>query len=102
MTAMPTTRVFNAQPSFPDDMPIATLETISLMKLLAYDMLESEKLFGACRETGFFFLDMTDSEQGEIMLHHAEEAFDLDAAILDLDQEELSKYAFRPPSDLFG
>ena len=36
------------------------------------------------------------------MLKHAETAFDLNKKILELDQEELTKYAFQPPASLFG
>ena len=41
------------------DLPIASLSTISLEKLLAKDADESSKLFDACRNHGFFYLDLS-------------------------------------------
>lgn len=99
---MPTLDRFNELPPFPNNVPIADLRCLSFNKLLADETSESEQLFESCREIGFFLVDLKGSSEGENMLKHAETAFDLNKQILELDQEELTKHAFKPPASLFG
>lgn len=99
---MPTTDYFNRFPPFPNDIPIARLPRVSFGKLLADDAAESEQLFRACRENGFFLVDLRGSGEGETMLKDAETAFDLSEKIFEIDQQELAKDAFKPPTSLFG
>ncbi|KAL6714194.1 hypothetical protein ACLMJK_008689 [Lecanora helva] len=93
---------FNNIPPFPQDVPSIPLATLSLVKLITGDASESTQLFEACRETGFFLLDLRRCEQGEDLLCHAQEMFEMNKEIHELDSEELAKHAFNPPSDLFG
>ena len=78
------------------------LTRVSLSKLLDNDDSESKKLFQACMETGFFVLDLTSSHEGELMLKYAKDVFDLNEKLHEVDQEELMKYAYKPPKSLFG
>ena len=81
---------------------MADIPRLSLTKLLENDALESEQLFRACRETGFFLLDLTGSRVGENMLDDAENIFGLSQKILGLEQEELGKFPFKPKLSLYG
>lgn len=99
---MPTASYFSRYPAFPDNVPIANLPRVSLGKLMANDEAESEQLFQACRESGFFLVDLRGPREGEMMLKDAEVAFDLSEKIHEVDQAELMKYAFKPPGSLFG
>ena len=99
---MPTVKYFNRYPPFPNNVPVADLPRVSLGKLIANDDAESEQLFRACRETGFFLVDLRHSCEGETMLKDAELAFDLNEKIYEIDQGELMKHAFKPPGSLFG
>ena len=99
---MPTIDHFNRYPPFPTGVPVADLRCLSFSELLAGDESESERLFRSCRETGFFLVDLRGTSEGEIMLKHAEMAFELNKEIFELDQEELTKHAFQPPASLFG
>ena len=99
---MPTEEYFARYPPFPSDAPVAQLECLSLKKLLAHDAAECARLFQACQDTGFFLVNLRGTEEGEIMLKHAEMAFTLSEQIHQLDQEELKRYAFKPPANLFG
>ncbi|EHK97192.1 hypothetical protein M7I_7076 [Glarea lozoyensis 74030] len=56
---------------FPDDVPIAKLETISLNKLLSNNEVEAQRLFNVCKGSGFFYLDMMDHEIGRKMWEDA-------------------------------
>lgn len=99
---MPRASHFNQHPPFPEDVVSADLPRLSLTKLLQNDALESEQLFRACRETGFFLLDLTGSGAGENMLDDAEKVFDLSRTIFGLESEELEKFPFKPKESLFG
>lgn len=99
---MPTEEHFAKYPPFPSDVPVVQLECLSFTKLLAGDEAESERLFEACQHTGFFLLNLRGTAEGETMLKHAAKAFKLTEQIHELDQDELKKYAYRPPADLFG
>ncbi|KAK5003814.1 hypothetical protein LTR28_009705, partial [Elasticomyces elasticus] len=45
-------------PPFPDDVPVAPLLRISLRELVRGDAEEQERLWSACKELGFFYLDL--------------------------------------------
>jgi hypothetical protein len=53
---------FHDLPPFPDTVPTAPLLKISLAKLLRHDREEEQRLWEACCDLGFFYLDLrTDS-----------------------------------------
>ncbi|KAL6720889.1 hypothetical protein ACLMJK_002814 [Lecanora helva] len=99
---MPRATNFASCPPFPDHVKVADLCRISFSKLLDNDAPESDQLFHACRETGFFLLDLTGSDMGERMLDDAEQMFHLAENLFMLDQEELGKYPFLPDKGLVG
>ncbi|KAL8702768.1 MAG: hypothetical protein Q9201_004069 [Fulgogasparrea decipioides] len=99
---MPTSQYFARYPPFPTNVPVIDLECLSFTKLVANDASESDKLFQAAQDTGFFLLNLRGSEEGESMLKHAESAFALSEKIHEFEHEELKEYAFKPPANLFG
>ncbi|KAK2608362.1 hypothetical protein QQS21_003047 [Conoideocrella luteorostrata] len=99
---MPTAKYFDQVPAFPPDVPLASLPKVSFPALQKNSDAESKRLFDACREWGFFLLDLKDSNEGEIMLHDAGNMFDLTAETFALDQATLDSYAYKPPHDLTG
>lgn len=98
---MPTAKYFSRYPAFPQHVPVMDLPRISLAKL-ANDDGESAQLFRACKETGFFLLDLRDTDEGETMLNDAEAKYDLSEKVFDIDQAELTKHAFTIPGGVFG
>ena len=58
---------FDDIPPFPTDVPTAPLLRISLAKLLAHDVAEEEALFVACRDLGFFYLDLRDAKSSSYL-----------------------------------
>lgn len=99
---MPTERYFSKFPPFPSDVPVANLGRISYAKLLAHDNAESDALFETLRTSGFCLLDLNTCSEGQNILERAELMFQVNEQVNDLDQEELMKYAYRPPNHLFG
>ncbi|KAJ9625732.1 hypothetical protein H2203_004494 [Taxawa tesnikishii (nom. ined.)] len=55
---------FDDLPPFPSDVPTAPLLRISLSKLARGDEQEVDRLWKACYELGFFYLDLRDSRNG--------------------------------------
>ena len=78
-------------------MSVIDLARISLRNLQNNDHSVSESLYEACREYGFFLLDLEGSEEGERLLKDAEKMFDLTAAMLELDGAVLDKFAYNAP-----
>ncbi|KAL6716052.1 hypothetical protein ACLMJK_007014 [Lecanora helva] len=88
---MPRASLFEKIPPFPEDVAVAELSQVSLWKLWKNDTQESERLFQACRETGFFLLDLTSFGSDEGMLNDAEETLYLSQRLFELEQEQLDK-----------
>jgi len=99
---MPTQAYFNKYPPFPNRPNVAELQHISFAKLSENNKNESNVLFESCRALGFFLLDFQDTAEGENFLKKAEKMFDIDEEVNALDQDELMKYAYNPPTSLFG
>ncbi|PYH99981.1 oxidoreductase [Aspergillus ellipticus CBS 707.79] len=99
---MPTSKYFDQCPPFPSDVPRADIPTLSFRALQNNSAVESEKLFNACQEFGFFLLNLTDSEAGEQLLQNAGAMIDLTTTTMGLDRQILDKYAYNPPRDLMG
>ncbi|KAB8216225.1 hypothetical protein BDV33DRAFT_194589 [Aspergillus novoparasiticus] len=99
---MPTTRYFDQCPPFPSDLHIVPLPKVSLKGLQNGSKQESQLLFQACQEWGFFLLDLRQSDKGNELLGDAEQVFDLTRETFDLDQSVLDNYAYKPPHDLTG
>jgi hypothetical protein len=100
---MPTSKYFSKIPEFPSDVSVINIPTISFENLKKGIEQDSEDVFEASREYGFFLLDLRNSEEGERLLKDAEKMFDLIAATFDLGPEVLKqKYATNPPKSLLG
>lgn len=56
---------------FPENVPIAKIEKISLNKLLNDDQDEAQLMFDVCTGVGFFYLDLMDHEKGRVLWEDA-------------------------------
>jgi isopenicillin N synthase-like dioxygenase len=96
-------RVGTTLPSFPDDVPVAPLVTISLCKLAeSASSLEHERLFSAAKNLGFFYLNVQGTPEGEQLLQQADDMFDLMNQFFELSVEEKEKYNFAAKKGYFG
>ncbi len=90
-------------PPFPSspDFPSVDLQIISLQKLLDHDSNEETRVFEACKGRGFFYLDLAGPEQGETLIHGAEEIAHVGERFMALPTDE--KMKFTPnKKELFG
>ena len=59
--------VFKDLPPFPDDVSAAPLLRLSLQKLLNNDASEIKRLYQACCDVGFFYLDIRNAASPELL-----------------------------------
>ena len=71
-------------PQFPADIPVAKVNNISHAALCNGDIAALHALLSSARTTGFFRLDLTDTENGRRFLASSDKMFDLAAKIFDL------------------
>jgi isopenicillin N synthase-like dioxygenase len=95
-------RNFPGIPPFPDDIPTAPLLRLSSGKLLAGDPAEYERLFQASKDLGFFYLDLSDTEQGSSLLNDADNLFQVGEGLFELSLEQKKQYDFSGQNSYFG
>jgi hypothetical protein len=83
-------------PSWPSDVPTASLNKLSLAKLLQNDKEELAALFASCKLTGFFLLDLRGCKNGEDLLADTEKVFELAGELNGMPIEEKQQYALTP------
>jgi isopenicillin N synthase-like dioxygenase len=86
---------------FPNDIPTAPLLRLSLSKL-RNDPTESDRLFSASKDLGFFYLDLTGDSEGGKLLQEADQFFALGPKLYDLGREELQKYDYKAQGSYMG
>lgn len=95
---------------FPSNVPTAPLLRISLSKLLANDPEENTRLWQACCDLGFFYIDLRLSSQqqsdalvdGEELLRDVEKLFLVQKEFFKLNDEEKAKYDFADQDSYYG
>ncbi len=83
---------FPGLPPFPDNVPTVNLTHVSFLKLQTGDVTEVDHLFQACKQWGFFLLDLRDTIQGSTLLDLADQVLQIGKNVFDLDLEEKNKY----------
>lgn len=78
-------------PPFPSGLATASLVKVAL-KDLQTSPPEASKLFSACKNLGFFYLDLLDSELGETIVREAEELHKLQQRFYALPHEVKDQY----------
>ena len=78
--------------SLPDDILMAPLLVLSYEKLAARDPQETSRLLDASLDTGFFYLDLRESQDGELILETAEKMFGLSKEVFDIPIGEKEKF----------
>jgi isopenicillin N synthase-like dioxygenase len=87
-------------PPFPDNVPTAPLLRLSLRRLLNRDESEVVRFIRACKDLGFFYLDL--DGDGDSLLREANQLFDVAEALCDLPLTEKQKYDLISQKSYFG
>jgi hypothetical protein len=88
------------EPAFPDNVPTAPLLQLSLSKLIGNDPDEVRRFVGACKDLGFFYLDLRGP--GDDVLAQSTQLFDVGVELFDLPLDEKLKYNFSGQNSYFG
>ncbi|KXS97951.1 hypothetical protein AC578_3391 [Pseudocercospora eumusae] len=83
-------------PPFPEGLNTIELQTISLHKIQNGDQAEQDRMFEACKGWGFFYLDLSDSQEGQTIHKGADEIARVGEKIMALPVEEKMKYEPEP------
>lgn len=89
---MASTTTHHLLPPFAEDIKTAPLVSVSFAKLEAGDSEASDALFKACRNLGFFYLDLFGSELGEMIVSEAEELNALQKEFFKMPYDVKDKY----------
>ena len=89
-------------PPFPEGLETAPLVSISLARLESKDDAESNTLFKASRNLGFFYLDLNDSNLGRLIITGAEQLKDIQQTFYSRPQSEKTRYAREKIDPFFG
>lgn len=94
-------------PPFPADIPTAPLLRLSLQRLLDDEAEERQRLWKACTELGFFYLDLrgahgVDDLDGDTFNHEADRLFQVAEEFYSLPLKEKQKYDFKEQGSYFG
>ncbi|KAH9988515.1 Clavaminate synthase-like protein [Xylariaceae sp. FL0662B] len=99
---MPSTKLFEGIPAFPDDIPVAQISTISLSGLRAGDAGVAESLLSSAQKLGFFLLDLRNDNIGNDLIEEMDDLFDLSKVVMDLPSDIEQKYKNDPPRSFLG
>jgi isopenicillin N synthase-like dioxygenase len=89
-------------PPFPSGLPLAPIARISSRKLLDGDAAEGKQVLEACQTYGFFYLDLSDSPEGEALLEESEQLLTLSERSFDSPKEEKMKFELQKGVSMFG
>ena len=99
---MASPRLFDDVPPFPDDVPTASMATISLASLAAADESDGKAVLDACQQLGFFLLDLNGDPLGETLIMEIDELFGAMKEIMNLPQDVKEKYLHDIPRSFLG
>ncbi|OGM44899.1 hypothetical protein ABOM_006123 [Aspergillus bombycis] len=99
---MASTKLFESIPQFPNTLPVAKLLKISLSSLISGDPDAANDVLTACRTSGFFHLDLSNSPLGEAMIPLIDSIFPIIQQTMQLPLEEKMKYTQDAPRSFLG
>jgi hypothetical protein len=99
---MASEHLFTDIPAFPDDVPIASMTTVPLESLRSQDGTAAEALLGACRELGFFLLDLGSDETGKLLIEIIDQLFVACKETMNLSGEVKREYQHDFPRSFLG
>ncbi|KAE8409305.1 oxidoreductase [Aspergillus pseudonomiae] len=99
---MASIKLFESIPPFPSTIPVAKLLKISLSSLISGDPDAAQDVLTACRTSGFFHLDLSNSPLGEAMMPLVDSIFPTIHETMQLPLEEKMKYTQDAPRSFLG
>ncbi|KAH9903977.1 Clavaminate synthase-like protein [Xylariomycetidae sp. FL2044] len=94
--------LFKDIPPFPDDVPVASMSTIPLERLRRADGQTEEDVLTACKEVGFFLLDLRGDDLGNRLIHEIDQLFPVCQETTNLPDEVKEKHQNDIPRSFLG
>lgn len=95
-------KLFQAIPPFPDDIPTASMSTISLARLNSGDVEAARSVLKSCQDLGFFLLDPSGDAQGNELIEDIDQLFLVSKEIMDLPAAVKEQYLNDYPRSFLG
>lgn len=89
-------------PPFPEDVPVISMNTVSLASLRLGEGTAAESMLAACQDLGFFFLDLRGDSLGEAMIEEIDQLFDAGRDIINLPENVKEQYLHDIPRSFLG
>ena len=89
---MPTQDFFDRFPPFPEGLPVLDLPRLSYGKLIQGDNAETDALWDACVDEGFFLLDLGDAPGGPDLLEDLVKVYDIGRSFFDQDLDTKKEF----------
>ncbi|KAI1074299.1 Clavaminate synthase-like protein [Whalleya microplaca] len=102
ITTMASEKLFRDLPTFPDDVPVMPMSTISLANLRSGDIDTAQRVLDACQELGFFLLDLRGDQLGEIMMDEVDQLFDVGKNMMNMSDDIKQQYLHDIPRSFLG
>lgn len=99
---MASAKLFKDIPPFPDDVPTIPMCIISLADLRSRDRNAVQRMLAACRELGFFLLDLREDELGELAIAEIDQLFTVGKDIMSLPEDIKQQYLNDAPRSFLG
>ncbi|KAI0096346.1 Clavaminate synthase-like protein [Nemania sp. FL0031] len=94
--------LFENIPPFPDDVPTAPMPTISFGSLRQRDDQVEKDVLKACKEVGFFLLDLRGDELGTKLVHEIDQLFHMCQETMNLPDDIKEKHQIDITKSLLG
>ncbi|KAJ8129509.1 hypothetical protein O1611_g4121 [Lasiodiplodia mahajangana] len=94
--------LFSEIPPFPLDVPTAVLTTITLERLRSRDDEAEKDLLRACKEFGFFLLDLRGDDTGKVLIQEIDKLFAVCRETMNLPVDVKEAYEHDAPKSFLG
>lgn len=94
--------LFKNIPPFPEDVPTAPMPTISFGSLRRRDDQVEKNVLKACREVGFFLLDLRGDELGTKLVHEIDQLFHVCQETMNLPDDIKEQHQNDIPRSFLG
>lgn len=99
---MASKELFAKVPPFPDEVATMPMHTVSLACLNRGHDESARQMLSACRELGFFLLDLHGDDLGEMMIREIDHLFSVSQDIFDLSEDVKQRYLHDAPRSFLG
>jgi hypothetical protein len=100
--AMASKELFAKVPPFPNEVATMPMHTVSLAGLNRGQDESARQILSACRELGFFLLDLHGDDLGETMIREIDHLFSVGQDIFDLSEDVKQQYLHDAPRSFLG